>query len=213
MALDPVMQNLMTFEYGRYTRVTIAMFAADLTACFDRMWPELGNLTSGKFGLEVAPMISRSKMIKQLKRSVRTGHGVSEKVYKNEIGEPRIIGEFQGKGDVALIYMMISSAVLDAHASLYTGLELSPPTPGPGIRKQNDGYVDDVNTWAGCMEIGSEATETTMYQLQKGSQILTDLNETPGGSTAFHKCATALMSWVATKDTSSRLIGILISTG
>ncbi|KAL7502637.1 hypothetical protein ACHAXN_000568 [Cyclotella atomus] len=81
------------------------------------MWPELG-----KFGLEVAPMVSRSKTIKQLKRSVRTGHGVSEKVYKNEIGEPRIIGELQGKGDVALIYMMISSAVLDAHASLYTGL-------------------------------------------------------------------------------------------
>ncbi|KAL7504879.1 hypothetical protein ACHAXN_002679 [Cyclotella atomus] len=35
MALDPAMRNLMTFEYGRYTRVTIAMFAADLTACFD----------------------------------------------------------------------------------------------------------------------------------------------------------------------------------
>ncbi|KAL7502579.1 hypothetical protein ACHAXN_000520, partial [Cyclotella atomus] len=35
MALDPAMRNLMTFEYGRYMRVTIAMFAADLTACFD----------------------------------------------------------------------------------------------------------------------------------------------------------------------------------
>ncbi len=51
------------------------------------------------------------------------------------------------------------------------------------------------------MEIGSEAVETTMYQLQKGSQILTDLNKTPGGSTsAFHKCATQLMSWVETPE-------------
>ena len=95
---------------------------------------------------------------------------------------------------------MLSSTVLDAHATMYSGLELSPATPGPGIRKRNDGYVDDVNTWAGCMEIGSEAAETIMYQLQKGSQILTDLNETSGGSTAFHKCTTQLMSWVATPE-------------
>jgi hypothetical protein len=84
-------------------------------------------------------------------------------VYKNETGQPQIIGELQGKGDVALIYMMLSSTVLDAHATMYSGLELSPATPGPGIRKRNDGYVDDVNTWAGCMEIGSEAAETATY--------------------------------------------------
>jgi hypothetical protein len=42
MALDPAMRKLMTFEYGRYMRATIAMFAADLTACFDRMYPALG---------------------------------------------------------------------------------------------------------------------------------------------------------------------------
>ena len=200
MTLDPAMRNLMTFEYGRYMRVTIAMFAADLTACFDRMWKELGNLASGKFGLEVAPMISRSKTIEKLKRSVRTGHGVSEQVYMEVDGEPRIIGELQGKGDVALIYMLLSSTIFDAHATMYNGLVLSPATPGPGIRKRNDGYVDDVNTWAGCMDIGSGATETTMYQLQKGSQTLTDLNETSGGSTAFHKCATQLLSWIATQD-------------
>jgi hypothetical protein len=41
MALDPAMKNLMTFEYGRYMRATIAMFAADLTACFDRVYPAL----------------------------------------------------------------------------------------------------------------------------------------------------------------------------
>jgi hypothetical protein len=119
------------------------------------MWPELGNLTSGKFGLEVAPMISRSKTIKQLKQSVRTGHGVSEQVYKNKAGQPRIIGELQGKGDVALIYMLLSSTVLDAHATMYNGLELSPATPGPGIRKRNDSYVDDVNRLHGDRFRGS----------------------------------------------------------
>ena len=46
MALDPAMRNMMTFEYGRYMRITIAMFAADLTACFDRMFPSLSNVTA-----------------------------------------------------------------------------------------------------------------------------------------------------------------------
>jgi hypothetical protein len=30
---------------------------------------------------------------------------------------------------------LLSSTVLDAHAMMYNGLELSPATPGPGIRK------------------------------------------------------------------------------
>jgi hypothetical protein len=34
-----------------------------------------------------------------------------------------------------------------------------------------------------------------MYNLERGSQALTNLNEVPGGSTAFHKCAVFLLSW------------------
>jgi hypothetical protein len=200
MALDPAMRNLMTFEYGRYMRVTVATFAADLTACFDRMWPSLGNITSGKFGLEVQPMISRGKTRETLRRSVRTGHGVSEVTYQNEPGHAKIIGELQGKGDVALIYALLSSTVLEAHATMYPGIKLLPATPGPGIEKRNDGYVDDVNTWAGSMQIDQDLVEHSMYQLQKGAQILTNLNETSGGSTAFHKCATQLLSWRPTRD-------------
>jgi hypothetical protein len=200
MALDPAMRNLMTFEYGRYMRITIAMFAADLTACFDRMWPSLGNVTCGKFGLQVAPMRSRGETIQNLKRAVRTGHGVSQQVYQNTPNDYRIIGELQGKGDVALIYMLLSSTVLEAHSSLYRGIDLPPATPGPGITKLNDGYVDDVNTWASNMGWDSEAAEEATYTLQQGAQTLTDLNETPGGSTAFHKCATQLLTWYTTRD-------------
>jgi hypothetical protein len=201
MALDPAMRNLMTFEYGRYMRITITMFAADLTACFDRMWPSLGNVTCGKFGLQPAPMKSRGDTIQNLKRSVRTGHGVSQKVYQNTPNDYRIIGELQGKGDVALIYMLLSSTVLEAHSSLYHGIDLLPATPGPRIKKLNNGYVNDVNTWAGNMGWDSQAAEEATYDLQHGAQTLTDLNETPGGSTAFHKCATQLLTWHATRDT------------
>jgi hypothetical protein len=126
---------------------------------------------------------------------VRTGHGVSEDTYGNRVGRPKIAGELQGKGDVAPLYALLSSTIMDAHAKLYEGICLNSPVPGPSIRKRNDGYVDDVNTWAASMEVGILAEEDVMYKLKKGAQTLTELNETSGGATAFHKCATQVLAW------------------
>jgi hypothetical protein len=195
MALDPAMRNMMTFEYGRYMRVTIAMFAADLTACFDRMFPALSNILAGKFGVQVPALRARGETIERLERSVRTGHGVSELTYGNRPGRAKIAGKLQGKGDVAPLYALLSSTIMDAHATLYAGICLESPVPGLPIRKRNDGYFDDVNTLVASMEVGVLAEEYTMYQLGKGAQTLTELNETSGGATAFHKCATQVLSW------------------
>ena len=135
MALDPAMRCMMTFEYGRYMKATIAMFAADLTACFDRMVPAISNIIAGKFGVDINVLRARGKIIHALKRQVRTGHGVSVDSYYNVPGEPTIQGEYQGKGDVACLYAGLSSTVLDARSKLYDGIDLPAPTPGPGIKK------------------------------------------------------------------------------
>jgi hypothetical protein len=197
MALDPAMRNMMTFEYGRYMRITIAMFAADLTACFDRMFPGLSNVTAAKYGMEEKALKARGDTIYALKRAVRTGHGVSTTTYGNfDPEQPPLAGEYQGKGDVAILYAILSSIVLNAHATMYDGITLPSPTSELEISKRNDGYVDDVNTWAASMEWDSEAIEHVLYMLNKGAQSLTDLNEVGGGSTAFHKCACLFMSWI-----------------
>jgi hypothetical protein len=195
MALDLAMKNLMTFEYGRYMRATIAMFAADLTACFDRVYPALSNVVCGKFGMDINVLRCKGLTMEKMEHSVRTGHGVSEKTYGNRPGQPKKAGEGQGKGDVAITYALQSSTLLDAHAKLYEGLILPPPVPGPGIAKRNDGYVDNVNTWSAEFEFWPDLVEYAMYKLERGSQALTNLNEVPGGSTAFHKCAVFLLSW------------------
>jgi hypothetical protein len=197
MALDPAMKNLMTFEYGRYMRATIAMFAADLTACFDRVYPALSNVVCGKFGMDINVLRCKGITMEKMEHSVRTGHGVSLNTYGNRPGQPKKAGEGQGKGDVAITYALQSSTLLDAHALLYDGLRLPPPTPGPGIAKRNDDYVDDVNTWSAVFEFTPDAAETAMNRLERGSQSLTNLNEVPGGSTAFHKCAVFLLSWTS----------------
>jgi hypothetical protein len=84
---------------------------------------------------------------------------------------------------------------MDAHKSMYGGVELPSPVLGPCIRKINNGYVEDVNTFSASMETGLLAEEDTFYRLERRAQSLTDLNDTSGGATAFHKCATQLLSW------------------
>ena len=83
---------------------TIAMFAADLSACFDRMFPPLSNIIPGKFGVDVNALKTRGQTIDALERAVHTGHGVSDQTYGNCAGKPMIRGEYQGKGDVASLY-------------------------------------------------------------------------------------------------------------
>lgn len=40
-ATDPALRKMLAFEYGRALYVTIALFANDAVACFDRMVPNL----------------------------------------------------------------------------------------------------------------------------------------------------------------------------
>ena len=47
---DAALRKMMTFEYGRYMNATIALFANDQTACFDRMWPGLTNVVAAAYG-------------------------------------------------------------------------------------------------------------------------------------------------------------------
>ena len=70
MALDPAMRNMITFEYGRYMRIVIAMFAADLTACFDRMFPSLSNIAAGKYGMDPNVLLAHWKTIQNMRRLV-----------------------------------------------------------------------------------------------------------------------------------------------
>jgi hypothetical protein len=84
---------------------------------------------------------------------------------------------------------------MQAHSEVYDGLNLPPPTPGPGIKKRNDAYVDDANTWAGQLEQEPDVVEKVLYKLKLGAQSLTDLQDVSGGAMAFYKCFIQLMAW------------------
>ena len=76
-ALDTACKKLLMLDYARSTYKTIAMFANDATACFDRMVPGVSSLIARKFGVSSAIMQCRNETINSLERNVRTGCGDS----------------------------------------------------------------------------------------------------------------------------------------
>ena len=77
-AIDTAFKKLLTFDYAQLTYKTLAMFANNATACFDRMVPGVSSLIARKFGVAPSIMKCRNDIIKNLKRNVRTGCGDSE---------------------------------------------------------------------------------------------------------------------------------------
>ena len=74
---------------------------------------------------------------------------------------------------------------MQTHIEVFEGLDLPPPAPGPGIKKRNDAYVDDANTWAGQLEREPDAVEKVLYRLKSGAQSLIDLQDVSGGQWHF----------------------------
>ena len=194
-AIDAAMRKMMTFEYGRYMKMTIALFANDQTACFDRMCPPISNVIAGKFGMDANVLRARSNTMAQMQRHIKTNLGVSETSYQQQLGEPTLHGEYQGKGDVASLWVMHSSTVLYAHAQLYKGLSLPDIVTGKVREKNNDVYVDDADTWASSWRYGSAATTLVSQRITHGAQMWTNAQDVCGGATAFDKCAVQCLSW------------------
>ena len=63
---NTALQKIMTFEYGRYMKATIATFANDQMACFDRMHPKITNFVAAANGCENKPLECREKTIASL---------------------------------------------------------------------------------------------------------------------------------------------------
>ena len=112
---------MLWFEYGRYVKITIALFANDQTACFDRMIPSFTNIIAQANGATETELLCRSKTIAKMIRHIKTGMGVSKQAYKNQPGHPQIQGEIQGKGDVASLWTMTSSILLFAQRYFMQG--------------------------------------------------------------------------------------------
>ena len=134
------------------------------------------NIIAGEFDMDINVLRARSKTMTGMGRSIKTSLGVSATSYGNCTREPQtqIYGEYQGKGDVdvASLWVMQSSTILAAHASLYSGIILPHITSSEHWPKNNDVNVDDTNTWAASCEWhwGYMSTHNVIDHIAHGAQ-------------------------------------------
>lgn len=99
LAPDAMMLKLLMFESARMQKCIIGSLQHDMTAHFDRMYPEMIAMYATKYAVSESVMTSISATLAKLRRNVETSLGVSEKTYGQETGAVRLIGMVQGKAD------------------------------------------------------------------------------------------------------------------
>ncbi len=85
-APDAMMIKLLTFECARMQKSTIGSLQHDMTAHFDRMYPEMTSIYASKYLVDEGIMRSIGQTIARLRRNVETALGVSDKSYGQESG-------------------------------------------------------------------------------------------------------------------------------
>jgi ribonuclease HI len=196
-SIDAAMLKLLTFECGRTMKQTVAGCYYDLTACFDRMYPETSNLIAQRFKVDKNLLEARALVIARMRRHVKTGLGTSEVTYQQATDEHRVNGEIQGKGDVPSLWGIQSDTILRAHSDLCEGLDMEDCTGSRHIRMNNVAFVDDTDGWASAGLDEEDPVGRAIGILQRGAQVWNDLTNLTGGSIAFHKCKWQLLAWEA----------------
>ena len=196
---EPAIQKIMSFEYDRYTKATIALFLSDQTACFNQMHPGVTNFIAHSHGMNPDPCLCHTKTIYASQCHIGTALDISSGSYKYSPPH-RILGLVQGSIGVAGLWALSSSSLFWAHSNKYEGLDLPGIILTDGIKKNNNGYVDDVNTYAGEMTKDIHTADNVMTRLSTGAQKWANLCNGIAQSTAFHKCIAQILSFTNVKS-------------
>ena len=145
-AVDPVMIEELQFEISRLLRRMLLQTNYDVTACYDRIIPNLVVLVSQKFGVHPNVLAyANARTLQNAKHKVRTELGISETSYGHSEEEP-IYGSGQGSGNASQIWGFQSSVLFDIYDT---------PRATPAVYCNPDhsnqfnvamiGFVDDIN--------------------------------------------------------------------
>ena len=133
-------------------------------------------------------------------RDIQTCLEVLKGSYANTEGAPKIAGEIQGRGAVGSLFIIICGTLIDTHETIYNCLDLPRITGTNSIQKNNDAYVDDVDTYAGSVENGPLEANNVMVHLTDGSPKWTNLLDVVAKPTAFHKCTAQIFLFFQVKS-------------
>jgi hypothetical protein len=194
-SIDAAMLKLLMFETARVKRATVAGTYYDLCANYDRIFPSISNFIAQRSGMDKNILRARALAIEGMRRRVRTAHGTSEESYGQELNEPEIGGEVQGKGDVPSLWCIQSDTLLRAHEMKAYGMLLQNPNGTRRIKRCNTQFVDDDDGWASAPFDSEHPRSETIRRMQHDAQRWNNINNIPGQTIAFHKCKWQILAW------------------
>ena len=194
-SIDAAMIKLLTFEAARAQKTPIGLLYYDCTACYDRMIPDLSNHEMRKRNFDESILKARAAAVKQLKRHVRTGLGVSEEYYSEEAGDFTLQGEVQGKADNPALFTACSSGILHTHSKLAPGLELQSCTGKRAMRRHNVSYVDDNDGNVSSTYNKERPLDDLICKMKLSSKVWNETVRYTGQSLAYHKCRWQVLAW------------------
>ena len=194
-APDAMMLKLLTFESARMQKCTIGSLQHDMTAHFDRMYPEMTSIYATKYAVSKNVMMSIGATIARLTRNVETSQGVSKGSYGQAQGGYNMGGMVQGKADVPQLSTQQSDAMLKAHRALTYGVNIASPGMHRSIQHNSVAFADDTDG-----QVSSDTTEDMLLtrvvrRLQHSGQTWNNLTNICGGLIAHHKCMWQLLAW------------------
>ena len=194
-APDAMMIKLLTFESARMQKCTIGSLQHDMTAHFDRMYPEMTSIYASKYSVDDGIMRSVGQTIARLRRNVETALGVSEKSYGQETGAHRIGGMVQGKADVPQLSTQQSDVMLRAHKSLTYGVKIHSPGMHRSIQHHSVAFADDTDGQVASETVENLSIPRMVRRLQHSGQTWNNLSNICGGAIAHHKCFWQMLFW------------------
>ena len=194
-APDAMMIKLLTFESARMQKCTIGSLQHDMTAHFDRMYPEMTSIYASKYAIDDGIMKSIGLTIERLRRNVETALGVSEKSYGQEAGAHRIGGMVQGKADVPQLSTQQSDVMLRAHKSLTYGVQIDSPGMHRSIQHHSVAFADDTDGQVSSDTVDNISIPRLVRRLQHSGQTWNNLANICGGALAHHKCFWQMLYW------------------
>ena len=193
--IDAGMLKLTTFESAWIGFHTVGAIQHDMTAHFDRMYPEMLNIYATRYGVDSNLLRLVDMTILQLQRNVETALGVSEGQYSQVPSEPRIGGMVQGKADVPQLSTQQSDAMLKALITLVDCLHLNSPSTFRSIHHHCIAFADDTDNHVSLPFTGISALLEALQRLTRSAQVWCRLVQICGGLIALHKCTWQMILW------------------
>lgn len=196
-ATESVFIEELQLEISQATRKPLVLTTYDVTACYDRIIPNLGMTVSQKYGVPPAATACNASTLEQADFHVRTELGISATGYHHEPAFP-LYGTGQGSANSPAIWCFLSSTLFDCYD---TRAHRATCWDTHGLVQALLGLIGFVDGCNGQTNLfsrdGSRETMQSIVvsQAQENAQYWTDVLHASGGSLELNKCSSHILQW------------------